>query len=63
MLLAKPEVPVFKTEFDLTDFCGFDLGVIPLEISLETCLGEALAEEAGGPTRMHLSGGQISGHR
>lgn len=35
MLLAKPEVPVFKTEFDLTDFCGFDLGVIPLEISLE----------------------------
>lgn len=34
-LLAKPEVPVFKTEIDLTDFCGFDLGVIPLEISFE----------------------------
>ncbi|MDE6746041.1 MAG: hypothetical protein K2J72_05305, partial [Oscillospiraceae bacterium] len=30
-LVAKPEVPVFKTEFDLTDFCGFDLGVIPFE--------------------------------
>lgn len=35
ILLAKPEVPVFKTEIDMTDFCGFDLGVIPLEISLE----------------------------
>lgn len=35
MLLAEPEVPVFKTEIDMTDFCGFDLGVIPLEISLE----------------------------
>lgn len=35
MLLAKPEVPVFKTEIDMTDFCGFDLGVVPLEISLE----------------------------
>ncbi|MBD5145001.1 MAG: hypothetical protein HDT21_03680 [Ruminococcus sp.] len=34
-LVAKPEVPVFKTEIDLTDFCGFDLGVIPFEISLE----------------------------
>lgn len=34
-LLAKPEVPVFKTEIDLTDFCGFDLGVIPFEISFE----------------------------
>lgn len=35
MLLAEPEVPVFKTEIDMTDFCGFDLGVVPLEISLE----------------------------
>lgn len=35
MLLAEPEVPVFKTEIDLTDFFGFDLGVIPFEISLE----------------------------
>ena len=35
MLLSEPEVPVFKTEIDMTDFCGFDLGVVPLEISLE----------------------------
>lgn len=35
MLLAEPEVPVFKTEINMTDFCGFDLGVVPLEISLE----------------------------
>jgi len=35
MLLVEPEVPVFKTEIDMTDFCGFDLGVVPLEISLE----------------------------
>lgn len=35
MLLAKPEIPVFKTEIDLTNFCGYDLGVIPLEISFE----------------------------
>lgn len=34
-LVAKPEVPVFKTEIDLTDFCGFDLGVIPFEVSFE----------------------------
>ena len=34
-LVQKPKVPVFKSELDLTNFCGYDLGKHTIEISLE----------------------------
>lgn len=34
-LVQKPKVPVFKTELDLTNFCGYDFGKYIIEISLE----------------------------
>lgn len=34
-LVQKPEAPVFKSELDLTDFCGYDLGKHTIEISFE----------------------------
>lgn len=34
-LVSKPEIPVFKSELDLTDFCGYNLGKHTIEVSLE----------------------------
>lgn len=34
-LVQKPKVPVFRTELDLTDFCGYNFGKHEIEISLE----------------------------
>ena len=35
LMFEKPKVPVFKTELDLTNICGFNLGKHQIEISLE----------------------------